>query len=419
MMGKALAYCRAQLRRTVRIAPMVLAFLVLLTAVLSVILLKTFAADEAKAEKQPIRIGVVGDLTDTYLEAGLFALQNMDSSQFYLEFVTLTEEAAADALKAGELTAYLRIPDNFVQDMLWGKDTDVTFVAGNSPSALGPLLMREVAEVVSDIIIHAQKGVYGYMAIAEERLADATQRYALVEKLSIRYATEIFGRGELYRQEILGISHGLPLKEYYLCAGFLLVVLLCGVVCAPLLIKSDLALPRLLHTTGLTSPGQIAGEFLPFFLLQSVCGAVLLTAVGAVLSATTDTLGILPEWTSVTAYLQLAVQALPVILLLSAWQFLLYELAAGLIGGVLLQVLMTVSLAYASGFLLPLSALPPSLQAVSAYLPTGLGFRYLTGVVGETGSAWVGFAVVGYALVLLVAAMLVRKRRIGGAADDA
>ena len=415
-MSRFIAYLRAQSLRTLKLYPIVFAFTVLLTMGLSVILLQMFASNDAADSRQHIRIGIVGDITDTYLEAGLFALRNLDSSQYYLDFVTTTEEDAAAQLGRGELMAYLRIPQGFVEDMINGRDVDIAFVAGNSPSALGPLLMREIAETVSDIVVYAQKGVYGYDALADGRLG-LSQRYENVNELSLVYATRIFGRDAVYRVDIIGISQGLPFKDYYLCAGFFLILLMCGTICAPLLIKTDLALPRLMHTTGFSSRWQIGGELLPFALMLCVNSVLLLTVAGTVFSAQTDTFGILPEYTSVTDYLLLAVRLLPVVLLIAAWQFLVYELTSHLISGVLLQVLLTLSLSYASGFMLPLAALPPTLQAVSAYLPTGIGFRYMSGLLTET-ATWEGAAVVGYALALAVLAMLVRKWKIGRTTDN-
>ena len=48
--------------------------------------------DEAGAQR--VEIGVVGDFEDSVLRMGMFALRNLDSSRFSIEFVQFSEESA-------------------------------------------------------------------------------------------------------------------------------------------------------------------------------------------------------------------------------------------------------------------------------------------------------------------------------------
>lgn len=402
----------AQVRRVCRFYPFLLAFTLLMTAGIAALFGGVLAAKESGESRQPITIGLVGDIEGTYFEMGIYAVENFDSSQYYLEFTAMSEQEAIDAVGRGDIMAYLHIPDGFVEAMMAGEDCDITFVAGNSPSSLGPLLMQEIASIISDSIVYAQKGVYGLSDVMVEQGVPRGERRDAMNEISILYATSIFGRETVARVDMIGVGGGLNFAEYYVCAGVLLILLLCGVVCAPLLIRTDLTLPRMLRVRGFSVTGQVLAEYVPFAAV--ICGTVivLVTAMGVFLSADTSH-GVLTHLSSVWDYFGFAVKLIPALLLLTMWQFLVYELTHHIISGVLLQVMMTLGLCYASGYLLPLSALPPTLQTLSAYLPTGAALQYTAAIATDTADIWMPIGVLLYAVVLGTVAVLCRRRALG------
>ena len=111
-------------------------------------------------------------------------------------------------------------------------------------------------------------------------------------------------------------------------------------------------------------------------------------------------------------YLLLGLAMLPSAVLLTALQFFLYELTTGIVSAVLLQILATLALAFASGYLLPLNSMPPVLAAASAYLPTGLAFSYAASLLTDSFAAGTLAAVLAYAAVILAAAVAVRTVKI-------
>lgn len=404
-MKQIIAYLCAQGKRTLRFYPILLAFTVLMTAGLSALFTGLSASAASTDSHQPITVGLVGDIEGTYLEIGIYAIESFDSSQYYLDFVKLSEEEAAAAVNSGEITAYLYIPDQFVERMIDGEDVDITFVTGNSPTLLGPMLMEEVASVLSDTIIHAQKGVYGLSSVLKAHDVPREERSDTVYEVSLLYADSIFGRQAVAYVDIIGIGGGLGFESYYLCVGVLLLLLLCGVVCAPLLIRGDLSLQRVLRTRGLSAVGQVTAEYIPFAVAMLLTMTLCLTALGVFFPSAGAHVGV----TSFTEGLWLALCLVPAIVLLTAWQYTVYELTHHLIGGVLLQVLLTVGLCYASGYLLPLSALPATLQTVAAFLPTGTALFCAAGAVTQTTTAWTLGGAWLYAVLLLVICAWVRR----------
>ena len=254
----------------------------------------------------------------------IFAIRNFDSSKQYLEFVTLEETQAEKALRAGDITGYVRIPAGFVDAALRGDDVQVQYVAGSSPSALGPMLMQEVADIVSQVVIHAQSGVYGFLSLTGSLGTDAALRRELTDRLTLDYVQKILAREQVFSVEYLGYSAGLGFGAYYFCAFFLLLILLCGLPCTGLLVREQLALPRLLCSRGTGSIRQATAEYLPFFLLPALSGVLVLGGAGAVLSAGETAL--VPGVEHWTDGLILGLRLLPSVLALTAMQYFLCSL---------------------------------------------------------------------------------------------
>lgn len=407
-------YLRAQGRRVLKLYPAILAFTAVLAIALATLLVGVLGDNDAQESKQKIRLGLVGDISDSYLGIGVFAVQNFDTSKYYLEFIEMSEADAQAQLDAGELMGYIRIPDGFVQSLVDGENKKVCFVVGNSPASLGPILMQEIAQIVSDMIMESQSGIYGFMDVADTVEIDRSRYNDLVDEINVEYIRQIFDRESAYEVHLIGVSAGLPFTEYYFCAFFLLMLMLCGTVCVHLLVKTDLALPRLLYCSGHTLTGQIAAEYLPYAGMMWLNTLLLFFGVGLILPASGLTL--LPDMTALGDWLGLGGRLLPAVLLITAMQVFFYELTSTVISGVLLQVLTTVSLAYVSGFLYPLSSLPQAMQTLAGLLPTGVAFDYVAGAItGEGGALW---ATLLYTLALLFVTLLVRLWRLRGVADE-
>ena len=102
----------------------------------------------------------------------------------------------------------------------------------------------------------------------------------------------------------------------------------------------------------------------------------------------------------------------PVIVLITAMQFFLYEISSNIISGVLMQLFVAVLLGYASGFFYPIYSLPKIVQNLSEVLPTGIAFDYFSEVLrGRTGweiqpKVWM------YSIAFIVLSMVIRQYKI-------
>ena len=93
-------------------------------------------------------------------------------------------------------------------------------------------------------------------------------------------------------------------------------------------------------------------------------------------------------------------------------QFLLYELATGVIQSVLLQFLTAMALGYASGCLYPLRFFPIAMQTVSQWLPTGCAIAFLGAGLSHDTGILPGLVMVVYAVIFVAATIRLRRRRL-------
>jgi hypothetical protein len=406
------SYLRAQFKRSVRHYPVILFFTILLASGIVLLLTTLFQADATGEKQTKVRIGLVGDLNNSYLELGMSLLQNFDSSQYYLEMVVTDRDGAVELLQKRDIIGYLEIPSDFMDAMLSGNESSLRYVTLGGPAVLGPLLVEEVAVTVSEMVSEAQNGLYGFLRYADRSNIDRATRTELADAMGVGFATQIFTRDRTYEVEVIGQGNNLSFKAYYVCAFCMMMILLMGTVCVNLLTKSDLSLNCLLTFRRFGAMRQVVAEYLPFLTIIMFNLLLFFSIAGLSVSVFGADLDFLHTLDSFADFLRVGILMLPAALLLSVLQFLLCELTTGVVNSVLLQILAAVALAFASGYLLPLNSLPPVLASLSLYLPTGLAFRYAASLLTDTIALDTLAAVLAYAAVILAAAVAVRNMKI-------
>lgn len=376
---------------------MILVFTIILTVSILLFINAMFRSRENGENKMRFEIGLVGDLSETYLDIGIIAIKNLDSSQYYVEFTEMNEEEAKEKLLAAEIYGYVLIPDGFVESVVYGENKPLTYVAANNPASFGPVLTNEIVQIVSKLIIQAQNGIYGLSEIADTYHITGTEYDEAVEELNIEYISAVLSREGFYEQTYVGLGDGLSFQDYYTCAFAILLFLLWGIACSALLIKHDLALPRILKSNEYRMSAMVLGDYIPFLTMMCL-NTFLLLMLG---STYLDIDGMELFW-----------GILPVIVLVTAMQFFLYELSSNIISGVLMQLFVAVLLSYASGFFYPIYSLPEIVQNCSKVLPTGIAFDYFSEVLrGRTGweiqpKVWM------YSALFIVLSMVIRQYKI-------
>ena len=368
-------YFYSQVKRVVRFLPIILVISMVLCVLVSIIFSAMLSIDENKKDKQKFAIGVVGDTKESFLGIGISALENFDSSRFAIEFVELDEEKAKSSLQKGEISAYAVVPDDFVNSLVHGEIKKIKYYTTDDGVGISAVFEKEVTQVISNILVQSQKGVYGLADAMEDNGAS----YCTGEKMNelcAEYFELIINRTSMGKNEYIGIADEVSMQGYFLCSIITLFVFLFGISCVSMYAKRDISLNRILNAKGQSGQRQIICEYFTYFLLvylvvfvTSVCVAVL----GGLKSLIPEL-----EYMGMSEILLFTIRIIPVVAMISAFHFLLFEITRDIVTGVLLQFVASVSLTYISGCFYPIYFFPEIVQRISTFLPAGLARSYLS-----------------------------------------
>lgn len=361
--------------------------------------------------KQKVKIGIVGNLENTYLDIGLYALQNLDSSRFYFEFTQFEEEEAIKKLNNHEISGYLNIPDGFVRSVSRGENLPCEYVTLNSPDNFGTIIAEEVTETVSDILTASQVGMYSMQDVAHKYNKKDLGKN--INNLTTNYANFILNRKTTYTLITTGAADTLSLGGYYVCGMMMLFILLWGISCNRVFSSKKLAFSRMLKISGMKTKNQIMCEYGAYLTVSVMVLLIFAMITGIAVQFVKVPIS---ELTGISVFecLLFVVASLPVIIMITMMQTAFYELIPNKIGAILMQFILAVGLGYISGCFYPNYFFPESVQTLAAYLPVGAGFSFLRKVMAGNLTAADIIIVLLYALLFAFLTVRMRERRMEG-----
>lgn len=404
-------YFRVQIKRICRLLPAQQLGTLLLVLCLGVgawLLMKNGDYGESRTR---FEVGLVGNTEDTYLGFGIQAIQSIDTSRYMVNFQTLTEEEADRALKRRKLSCYVRIPDELVESLVYGRnDRSIDVVAANGDGIFASLA-GQLADIVSSLVLNSQSAVFGMQGVLYNHgMSGLAGRYT--DDFNLRFFDIVLNRTDLCRQEILGIRNGISTAGYYLCGLLVFLLLLSGITGSPLFARRNRELNSLMASKGIGALVQVSGEYLAYAGMNLLCLTEVVLLVGVL-----RVMGIfdIDEWKYLGAEALAGLWWLlvPVSLMLSALQFLVYELVPGMVNSILLQFLCSIVMGYLAGCFYPYTFFPDVLQKIGVCLPAGAALRYVQGGVMGEEPVFAGWGIMAYLALFLSLSAAVRKLRMG------
>ncbi len=368
-------YWKVQLKRAGKALPGICLLTVFLTVGLLVLMKAMFLIEESKSENRIVNVGIVGDIDDTYLGIGIEVIKNMDGIRNLADIQTMTEEEAKQAFASGDISAYLLVPEGFIDSVVYGENKQLTYVTNEAAQDIGGLLINELVGSISQMITMTQTSVQSMQSyMLEHDMRDGL--WEATEGINIAYIEVVLNRMDMFELEELGISNSISFTGHLFTGILVLLMLLWGINSVSLLVRSENSLLKILHTRGLNSRKQVLSEVGAYLVLQ--CASLLCVFICVIIIKAAFGLSI-REWDVLEAgeKLLFVVKLVPVVMLTATMQALLYELVTNVVTGVLLQFVVAVSMAYVSGCIYPLSFFPEALQVLGAYSPIGVALRYL------------------------------------------
>lgn len=396
-------YFYLQCKRLARFLPGALCVvLVLLTGLAAAFSLMTQQNADSE-ENHKFQIGMCGTAENNLMQMGLAALKTFDNTRFSIEILQMEEQEAAKALNRGDIAAYVVVPEGFVDAAMHGQIMPLKFVSTVGAAGMVSVFKEEVTQVVSLLLVDAQKGIFGMMDAFDGFSVPYDQ--ALVDRLSIKYVEFVFARDNAYSLQELGIADALSLTEYLLCGLAVLFFLLSCLPFAPLMIRQDMALGRMLAARGKPVLLQSLCDLAAYIL----CLLTMLLAVGAVVLIVLHSFGMDISFAQIW---EAVAYAVPVVFLAAALSFMLYNLSGDLISGVLLQFFVTLAMCFVSGCMYPAYFFPETVQKLAFWLPTGIARTQLSGCITGEQSGITQICVLAYSVVFFAVGTCARKYRM-------
>ncbi|MBQ9142006.1 MAG: ABC transporter permease [Lachnospiraceae bacterium] len=405
-------YWSLQLKRMMKALPGICLLTVLLTVGLLGLLQAMFLIEQSAEEKQVVRIGIVGDLSDSYLGVGINVLMNMEGIKSMADIRTMEEEEALECFEAGEISAYLIVPDGFIDSILTGENKEIIYVTREEAQGIGGMLVNELVDAISSLVTNTQTNIYTvqtYLIEKDKRemIPEAT------ESLNLSFIGAVLNRMEIYELQELGASNRLSLTGHLFTGILLLLVLLWGINTVSLMVRREHSMLKLLQIKGLGSGAQVMAEVTAYGILQCATLCLVFVCVIIMKSATGF---VLPEWEAMNLAEKLGFVCrwIPVVLMVAALQALLYELVTNVVNGVLLQFIMAISMGYLGGCIYPVSFFPKGIQPMAAWSPVGTALRYIQRSFSGQSAGMELLWILLYAVLFMGLHIWKRKCRIAG-----
>ena len=396
-MGK---YFLLQCKRVARFLPYGLCVVLVLFGCMSAVFHTMVAAEEAEDAENAIqsKLGLVGTAGDKYLQWGLAAMQ-FDTTALSMDLVPMEEDEAIAALERGQIAAYIVFPEGFVEDAFYGKVGKLRFVTTAGAAGLASIIREEITILVDTILVSCEKASFGAGDAIDEN-TEGVSSGKHMNDIALEFVDFLFDRSKIYRVQNLELE-SVPLETYMLSGLTVLLLLLANLPFAPLYIRSDASLCRVLRSRRIDTVAQTAGEFGAY--LAGL--AMLLAAVSAIIRFA----GLLPEGMTLWA---LFAGALPTLVMAAAMCYCLYTLSDHLISGMLLTFFAALALCFIGGCMYPIRFFPVTVQTMAQYLPTGIARENLTACLlgKEIANNW---ALWGYSAGFLTVATVIRGWKTG------
>lgn len=407
---------RIQLKRFFSYACSIFVFSIIFFAVLAFIASEFTKNISSFGTQERLKIGIVGDISIPYFDTGLNTLKYFDSSNQIVEIIPLPLEQAVDFMKRGKLSAYVVIPEGFIESVEDGSnDMQVTYVTSAGAQGIESIFKEHIADIVSTLLINAQAGIFAMENLALKH----GQRLRLndyINQMNMNYIRWTLDRKNFLRIEEQPLSNGVGIYGYYLCAVICTFIVFFGIGSLCFFTGNKDARHKFLYSKGNSSFVQIVCENISYFLLMICCLVIVFVFIFILVNTGKLTIC---EWRLCGAFkgcIKLFMETVMVCLTLGSMQIMLFEAVNQTVPAVLLQFLTGFVLCFAGGCFYPLDFFPTFFKSIGKILPVGQSMSLLANSVSGEFCIIPFFTCTAYFIVFILITVFLRSLRIKGEA---
>ena len=362
---------RMEEKRTLRILPQYFLGVFLLTALIGVVVVFCALVTDKKVAEQDMTVALVLHDNEFLRTFGLDVLESASSVEALCSFLETDEEDAVAGMKDGRYAGAILFPDHFIGTAITGHEDLHAQLYIPRVDGFSNRLIAGLADIAGGLLGKTQAGIYTSTLIAGMPEDSTEQDIDRVE-----YDTQnmffdfAISRENFYAKDSASGTGNQTVVQYYVCAALVLLLLLGGISCGPLLKGDPIAFENQLALHRIGTAKLLAIRYLAVLTLFTVLYCVVFAAFFGWFFAHPESFTAVMDLSTAGEVGYWFMCGLPVLLLAAAIVVFVYTFAANQIGGILLLFLIVMIMGYASGLLAPAAYLPAKIRVLGAYLPT-------------------------------------------------
>ena len=360
-------YLQLELKKTLKSIPYILIGTIVLVLFAGTIAFSAGKLLYGESKLDMIDVGVIMPENDALGQKVLQMIESLDSVESLCRFTYLDEEEGIRGLKSGKFFALLKVPSGFVESIMDGTNIPVQVVFSES-MGIEAAVFRELTEAGSSTLGTAQAGIYAadhylytnglsvFVPEAEEEL----------NRIFLSYALD---RSKYFDKNMVSAVGAVEIGEHFVIAAGVLVLFLFGIPAAPILQPPSKTLKQQLAREGVRREQQLMIRWLGVF-------TVLIIPVSI-------PFGVFILMGYVEGSLKNIAVYLLVVMTISIWNLMIYEICKNSISAITMLFFSTVVMMFLSGGIIPSVFLPNSVRSAGQLLPTKFLMDALKGMLTD------------------------------------
>ena len=362
---------RMEEKRTLKILPQYFLGVFLLTALIGVVVMFSVLATEKDVTKQDMTVALVLHDNDFLRTFGLDVLESSSSVEDLCTFIETDEEDAEKGMKEGRYAGAVIFPDHFVGSAITGEENLRAQMYIPKMDGFSNRIIAGLAEIAGGLLGKTEAGIYTSTLIAAmPENSDETDVERVENDIRNLFFDFAIGRDNFYTKDSASGTGNQTVVQYYVCAAFVLLLLLGGISCGPLLKGDPIAFEKQLALHRIDTAKLLAIRYLAVLTLFAVLYATIFALFFGWFLIHPASFAAVLDLSTAEEIWYWFICGLPVLLPAAAIVVFVYTFAANQIGGILLLFLFVMIMGYASGLLAPAAYLPSKIRVIGAYLPT-------------------------------------------------
>lgn len=353
-------------------------------------------------DKAPVQIAY----EETHNQMSQFALsyvENMSSVKSFYTLVPMNKKNGMEALRQGEIQAFLVLPENVVDGILSGENQPAQLYL-SSRQALGGLLFEELAGAGVGLLQTAQAQIYATHKLVMDFSLDHANLEEMYEQINTFNLAIAMNREQFFHKRTLSVTENESMMVYYAGAFLSIYLLFLGILWGKH-IKRDLQEMRIFaHRLGISVWKQIT-------LRIGITGLMLSVSFIPILAFLLFP-GIRQE-VNIVFFPGMILFLVLSFLFTATWIQLVSLIAHQKHAITWILVLSTMAWGYLSGYFIPTSLLPDVIKKIAIYLPTTylrqIFSGLFSGMIEDYGRAV--FVLLSFIVVMVALCILLSGRK--------